>query len=180
MECEKNIVVMIFDDRMEAERAVRDLETAKFESDQVGFAIRGDDATLGGMVTDAVGTKDGRGAVVGAASGAVIGGVLGAAATLLLPGVGPIIAAGLLSAIAGGAVAGTAVGGILGAMTGLGISQHEAEYYEQQFHAGKAIVAVRAGERLVEAEHILRHHGGYNMQFPCQSPVPTGGVFSKP
>jgi hypothetical protein len=180
MALEKPTLVMVFDDRMEAERAVRDLEAAKFEDDQIGFAIRGSDATRGGMITDAVGTKDGRGAVVGAATGAVVGGILGAAATILLPGIGPVVAVGLLGAISGGAIAGTAVGGIIGAMTGLGVSQEEADYYEKCFREGKAIVAVHPDGRLTEAEHILRHHGGYNMQLRENSPVSTEGVFNRP
>src|SRR5262245_37409325 len=111
MTCDRSTLVMIFDDRLEAERAVRDLETAHFEHDQIGFAIRGEDVAFGGMITDATGTKDGRGAVIGAATGAVVGGIIGAAATFLLPGVGPVLAAGMFGAIFGGAFAGTAVGG---------------------------------------------------------------------
>lgn len=173
-------VVAVFDDRLEAERAVRDLEAAKFAGHQIGFTLRGSDVAEGGMVTDAVGTKDGRGAVVGAATGAVVGGTIGAIATFMLPGVGPVLAAGLLGAIFGGAAAGTAVGGILGAMIGLGVSQEEAEYYERKFHEGKAIVAVRADGRAEQAMHILYEHGGYNMHIQKNSPIPTEGILSRP
>src|SRR5438067_10162672 len=116
-------LVGIFDDRLAAEEAVGDLEAAGFENDQIGFVIRGSEVTRGGMITDTVGAKDGRGAVVGAVTGGVVGGVLAAAVTAMLPGVGPVLAAGTLAMFFGYAAAGTAVGGILGAMAGLGISE---------------------------------------------------------
>jgi hypothetical protein len=165
---------------MDAERAVRDLGAAGFTHEQIGFVIRGSDAVQGGMITDAVGAKDGRGAIAGAATGAVVGGALGAAAAILLPGVGPILAAGILAGFAGGAGAGAAVGGILGALTGLGISEDEARHYEHAFHSGKAIVAVTPEDRESEAAEILRKNGGYNLRDRPQSPIPTEGTFSKP
>src|SRR5262245_12062761 len=122
-------LVAIFDDRNEAETAVRDLEQRGFNQDQVGMVISGSEVARGGMITDALGTKDKRGAIAGATAGAVAGGILGAAAAIALPGVGPMIAAGIFTAAFGGAAAGTAVGGILGAMSGLQVSQEEAEYY---------------------------------------------------
>jgi hypothetical protein len=52
-------------------------------------------------------------------------------------------------------------GGQLGAMTGLGVSEDEAVYYEQQFKEGKAIVTVKAGERADDVVGIIRKHGGF-------------------
>jgi hypothetical protein len=174
------VLVGIFDDRLAAERAVRDLEVAGFKDDSIGFAIRGSEVAEGGMITDATGTKDGKGAVTGAITGGMIGGVLAAAASLMIPGVGPVVAGGVLASFFGGAIAGTAVGGILGAMTGLGVSEEEARFYEKEFHAGKAIIAVRPGMRAAEAGEILRRHGGYDLHNRQQSPVDTTGTFSQP
>ena len=47
----RSTLIAIFDDRMEAERAIRDLEASNFRGDQLGFVIRGSDATAGGMIT---------------------------------------------------------------------------------------------------------------------------------
>jgi hypothetical protein len=80
----------------------------------------------------------------------------------------------------GGAIAGTAVGGIFGAMTGLGVSEEEARFYEQEFHSGRALVAVRCGPRAADAAEILRRHGGYDFQNRPNDELPTGGVFSQP
>lgn len=180
MSLNQPVLVAVFDDRFEAEQAVNDLEAAGLEQDKVGFVLRGSDVSRGGMITDAVGTKDGRGAAFGAAAGAAIGGTLGAAGAMLLPGIGPVVAVGLFGAMFGGAIAGTAVGGILGAMVGLGVSQEEAEYYERMFQQGKAIVAVRANGHAEDAMRIIRLHGGYNMQLRAESPVPTEGILHKP
>ena len=174
------VLVGVFDDRLAAEMAVRELEAAEFNDDAIGFAIRGSEVVRGGMITDAQGTKDAKGAVTGAITGGMVGGVLAAAASLMIPGVGPVVAGGVLASFFGGAIAGTAVGGILGAMTGLGVSEDEARFYERHFNEGKAIVAVKPGARAAEAGEILRRHGGYDLHNRQVSPVDTTGTFSQP
>jgi hypothetical protein len=173
-------IVGVFDDRMAAEQAVDRLHQAGFHEDQIGFALRGANEVAGGMITDTVGTKDGKGAVTGAVTGGMLGGVLAAAASLLIPGVGPVVAGGVLAAFFGGAIAGTAVGGIFGALTGLGISEDEAKLYETEFQSGKAIVAVRPRGRWQEAADVLVRNGGQHVHAEMHSPVQTGGVFGTP
>ena len=173
-------VVGVFEDRDAAERAVAELEQHDFKDDQIGFVIRGADAVRGGMITDATGTKDRAGALTGMATGGIVGGVLGALASLVIPGVGPVLATGILTSALGGAVAGVATGGILGAMRGLEISEEEALFYEQEFNAGKAIVAVRAGPRAAEAGQILRQYGGYDIANRRDVPIDTAGPFTQP
>lgn len=157
-------LVTAFDDREQATLAYDELKIAGFKEDQLGFAIRGDDAVRGGMMHDTVGAKDGEGALKGMATGGAIGGILGAAAAAMVPGVGPVLAGGILAGMAGGAAAGAATGGIFGAMHGLGVSEEEAVHYQRAFDCGKAIVTVDAGERQQEAQAILLRHGGYK---PC-------------
>src|SRR5439155_19363079 len=103
-------VVTAFDDRDEAQYAVDELHQAGFSKDRIGFAIRGEDAVAGGMITDATGTHDGEGAIKGAAAGSVIGGILGAIGFAAIPGVGPVMAGGMLAGLAGGAAAGAVTG----------------------------------------------------------------------
>jgi hypothetical protein len=170
------VVVGIFEDRYEAEQAVDELEHAGFSHRDVGFAIRGHDAVEGGMLTDAVGAKDGTGALTGAATGAVAGGLLGALAAIIIPPLGPVLIGGMLATAAGFAGAGAAVGGLLGAMTGLGISEEEARYYEQQFNEGKAILTVRAGEHADQVVQVIRRHGG----FVRRDEIPPDGPQAQP
>lgn len=172
-------VVAAFEDRWAAEQAVDSLHQAGFPHDALGFALRGSDAVHGGMLSDATGAKDGKGAATGMVAGGIVGGVL-AGALALIPGFGPVVLAGVLASMAGGAIAGTAVGGLLGAMTGLGVSEEEAKYYERHFNEGKAIVAVRAGDRHAEAADILVRFGGHHVHSEAVSPVKTDGVFNTP
>ena len=173
-------IVGVFDDRLAAERAVDGLEQAGFREDEIGFVIRGADDVRGGMITDASGTKDGKGALTGAVTGGMLGGILAAAISLLIPGVGPVVAGGVLAAFFGGAIAGTAVGGIFGALTGLGISEDEARFYEKEFGEGRAIVAVKPRGRAQEAADILVRNGGRHVHCELHSPIQTQGVFNTP
>ncbi len=173
-------VVAVFDDRLQAEKAVDALEQSGFPAHSIGYVIRGLDAVSGGMITDAEGAKDVRGATAGAITGGMVGGVVAAAATMLIPGVGPFVAGGVLASFFGGTIAGTAIGGMLGAMRGLGISEHEAKFYETQFHEGRAIVAVKAGAREIEAIEILAKFSGLHIHSEAHSPIPTAGVFHTP
>jgi len=173
-------VVAVFEDRLKAEDAVDALEQAGFDHERIGYVIRGHDAVAGGMITDASGTKDAKGAVAGMLTGGVVGGVLAAAIAVVLPGIGPALVGGVLASFFGGAIAGTAVGGIVGALNGLGVSQDEAEFYDHQFREGKAIVAVKAGPRATVAADILRRFGGTHVHCEDHSPIETEGPFSRP
>jgi hypothetical protein len=173
-------VVAVFEDRLKAENAVDALEQVGFPANSIGYVIRGSDALSGGTITDAEGAKDVKGATAGAITGGMVGGVVAAAATLLIPGLGPFIAGGVLASFFGGAIAGTAIGGIIGAMKGLGVSEHEAKFYESQFHEGRAIVAIKAGARWTDAVEILAKFGGMHIHSEAHSPIPTAGVFHTP
>ncbi|MDQ2884529.1 MAG: general stress protein [Chloroflexota bacterium] len=93
-------------------------------------------------------------------TGSVIGGTLGAVAAMLIPGIGPILAGGLLAATFGGA----AIGGIAGGFLSMGLPEHRARYYEQQFQAGHIIVTVKAGDRQQQALNTLRHYGALEVE----------------
>ena len=69
-----------------------------------------------------------------------------------------------MAATVGGAAAGAAAGGLLGALTGLGVSEEDAKFYEGEFKAGRTIVSVRAAARYDEAVRILRAEGAYDIE----------------
>jgi hypothetical protein len=82
-------------------------------------------------------------------------------AALLIPGVGPFIAFGALGAALTGAVSGAVVGGIAAALIDFsGIPEEDARAYEQQMHAGKTLVAVKArDEDALEVRRVLAAAG---------------------
>jgi hypothetical protein len=89
----------------------------------------------------------------------------------VIPGVGPVLTSGLLASALGGALTGLAGGDLVGALIGLEIPEEEARGYEREFHSGRTIVTVRAGERYDEAAAIL--------QQAAQASLPAGHTLSR-
>jgi hypothetical protein len=155
--------VGVFDDRHHAEEAIEDLKRHGFRDDQIGFAFHGDQRNMGREHHDE-GSAAGEGAVGGLLAGAGIGGLIAAAASVFIPGVGPILAGGILASALAGAAVGAVAGGILGALVGMGVPEEEARYYEGEFHSGRPVVTVGAGDRYAEAMDIMRRHGGHDYE----------------
>ena len=144
----------VFTDFTHAEQAIEELRSSGFASDQIGFVA--DDPAKMEAPPVGSGTRAGRGAVVGADVGGVLGAAVGlTVAAVVVPVAGPVIVGGLLA----GAlvrVMGGASGGILGALIGLNLPEDEARHCEKQFHSGRSLVTVQAGDRYEEAVAILR------------------------
>src|SRR5947209_14256672 len=52
--------------------------------------------------------------------------------------------------------------GILDGLVGMGLSYREASYYNNEFHSGRTIVAVKTNERQQDVANILRLSGAYD------------------
>lgn len=142
----KTIQVGVFEDVDDARIAIRELRDAGFAEDEIGLLTH--DAQGKPELTtfkDMEGNKAVRGATIGAAAGAG-GGALWAIgiAAGLLPAIGPVIAGGLLAAIGLSAGAGAATGLVVGAFVGLGVTDEEAAYYDEEFRKGRTIVVVQS------------------------------------
>ena len=151
-----SIAVGVFTDRLQAFKAIEDLRNNGFSDDLIGFI--GKEGNTGPLQDTVQETRIGS-VATGAVGGGVLGGVLGAAAALLVPGIGPAIAGGIIGATLGGAALGAATGGLLGTLTGMGLSDEEAQYYQNELVAGRTIVTVKAGQRYAEAQNILQRNG---------------------
>lgn len=151
-----SVVVGVFQAMAQARQAIDDLRRAGFTEDEVGFLTR--------VGTTDSGDDTGASTATGAVQGGVIGGVLGAAASLLIPGIGPAIAGGILVATLGGAALGAATGGIIASLTGMGVAEEAAHFYQQELGAGHPIVTVKVSDAQgqEEAEAILRRNGAYD------------------
>jgi hypothetical protein len=167
---ERSLVVGVFTDRSKAEQSIEELRRGGFSDDEIGFAMRGGEAVEGthpgtSQAMD-LGGETGTQAkqeFTGALTGTAAGGMLGAAAALLIPGLGPVTLAGVLAGLVAGAGAGAAAGGIVGALTGLGASEEEARYYQQELEAGRALVVVKTDGRSEEAATVLVNQGAYGL-----------------
>jgi uncharacterized protein (TIGR02271 family) len=161
----RSTIVGVFADRLKADEAVNELMKAGFRSDQIGVAMRQPE---GVAVTDSGSNAEDSEAGTGAITGVVAGLGLGALAGMgvlagMIPVIGPAIAAGTLGVILSNAAAGAGIAGLVGALIGAGIPEHEAEYYHEEFEAGRTIVTVTADGRIDEATAILRRYGAYDM-----------------
>ena len=159
----RTTVVGVFNDRNQAQAAVRDLRQAGFREDQIGVVAPGHDGETAATGTESKGSHVAEGAGIGIAAGAGVGALwaLGIMAGLL-PGIGPVVAGGIFASILASAAGGAAIAGIAGALVGLGIPQEEASYYENEFKSGRTLVTVKADSRYTEARDILRRHGAYD------------------
>ncbi|MFO0888680.1 MAG: YsnF/AvaK domain-containing protein [Isosphaeraceae bacterium] len=174
----RSTIVGVFEDRRHADQAVAELRKVGFRDDQIGVAMRHDEAS-----TDAA-SSGGTYAEEGGVAGLVTGLGLGALAGLgvlagVIPVVGPAIAGGTLGVILSNAAAGAAVAGLAGALIGSGISEEEATYYQGEFEAGRTIVTVTADGRGEEATAILRRFGAYDMSTRGATATATTGAATR-
>jgi hypothetical protein len=156
----ERVVVGVFEHAGDARRAIEDLRGANFSDRKVGLLTHdkeGDPDIR--SFKDMEGTRARAGAAIGAAAGAG-GGTLWALgiAAGILPAIGPVIAGGLLAAVAASAASGAAAGLVVGSLVGLGVSDEEAAYYDDEFRKGRTIVVVQTDDRAELATTILRSH----------------------
>jgi hypothetical protein len=166
-----NLVSAVFDNRSEAESAVRELRQLGVNDSALSIIARHEGAggDYGGASTHEVKEK-GEGLIKGAIGGAGVGALLGIAA-LAIPGVGPLAAAGAIAASAVpeaaaiGAGAGALAGGLSGILTKHGVSDEDARYYEGHINDGGIFVSVDTSEGGVapdQVRDILYRYGGHS------------------
>jgi len=162
---QRSTVVGVFEDRLAADRAIEELRRAGFREDQIGAAMRHAEGTVDATVDETEGESHaGAGALTGALAGLGLGALAGLGVLSgVIPVIGPAIAAGTLGVILSNAAAGAGIAGLVGALIGAGVPEHEANYYQSEFEAGRTIVTVTADGRADEAMAILRRHGAYDM-----------------
>src|ERR1700749_1221287 len=159
----KNTAVFgIYNDPAQAERAVDELGTAGFRTEDISV-----------LLPENVGTKDfahekntkaPEGTATGAGAGAVVGGTLGLLAgigALAIPGLGPFIAAGPIMGALAGLGTGGVVGGIIGALVGMGIPEYEAKRYEGRIKEGGVLLSVHCdtSAEITRAKELLKQTG---------------------
>jgi hypothetical protein len=152
-------ITHVYDDASTAREVVSALEDAGFTSSEISI-VKQHGETVG--TTTAADTDDNDGAKTGATIGLVAGtgaGLLASLGMIAIPGIGPLVAAGVLATTLATAAAGTVTGGLLGALVDYGVSPEHAEVYAENVRRGGTLVSVKAdGERLGEAEEIMREY----------------------
>ena len=85
---------------------------------------------------------------------------MGGLAAVALPGLGTLLAGGILA----GLLEGAAAGGLAGVLLSLGVPESEAHAYGQAVEVGRALVVVRADDRVDEADDILQAYRPYQVE----------------
>lgn len=162
-----NLISAVFDNQAEAERAVSELRNAGVSDSAISIIAQQDGKNT---TTDGSGTEDASDVVGKTVIGAGAGTLLGIAA-LAIPGVGPLVAAGAIASAAiptaalTGAAVGAATGGLAGLLTGHGVHENDAGYYEERVNNGGVFVSVdtQASDLNSQAaQDILYSAGGHN------------------
>lgn len=155
--------VGVFETRGQAQQAVAELNRMGFNDEQIGMVAKDESTAKTGLKDDPTNTRWEEGTGIGAAAGAVTGTGLGlAVAAGLLTPIGPLIAGGALIAFIASIGAGATVGTLVGGLVGLGVSEDDATYYENEVNAGRYVVTVYAGNRASEVKAMFTRYKGYD------------------
>ena len=171
-------VVGIFGERRRAEEALAALRAAGFSQDDLSFIIRRGPANIVDALPLETGTRGEEDAAAGAIAGSAMGGLLAAAAVGALPGIGPVIAGGAAAAIIGAEAAGGLAGGLVGWLTGSGVPEEHARYYDRALPRAAALVVVHAAGRAEEARRILRQARASEVEIAPDPPSSRQGSAS--
>lgn len=141
----------IFKIHADADKAINELHAFGVPTSDLSYVYVNVD---GEIVDDNAPSKTGSGLASGMTAGTVIGAVAGLViANGILPGLGSLIVAGPLAAALGftgvaatavaGAATGAVAGGLIGALTNIGISDADANIYENFVRSGEVLIVAR-------------------------------------
>ena len=103
----------------------------------------------------------GVGGAVGTAVGATIAAIAALGTSLLIPGLNLIVAGPLVAGLAGGG-AGALTGGLLGALAGMGVSEQNAQVYNDAMRQGGVVISVtphNADQAATIKQVMIEHRG---------------------
>jgi hypothetical protein len=174
MSDKKKIVTAVFRDRFDAERAFDYLHAKGYTDAEINVLMS--DRTrstfyptsqkeenkhdAGTMATEGMGV----GGAIGTAVGATLGAILAIGTTVALPGLGLIVAGPLVYGLTG-AGAGAVAGGLVGTLVGAGITEQNAQAYDEALRNGGVVLGVtpRTDDHADEIEKKFKEYNGENV-----------------
>ncbi len=169
----KKMVTGVFRDRYDAERAFDYLHTAGYLDSEINVLMS--DRTRASYYPDKAGEKHeagtlateglGVGGAIGTAVGATLAAVAAIGTTVAIPGLGLLIAGPLAAALAGGG-AGAVTGGIIGALVGAGMTEQNAQAYDEALRSGGVVIGV-VPHNDNDGDEIQRRFREYNGENVC-------------
>ena len=165
--CDARMVVGLFRDGENAERAYRSVSERGYGRESVNMVITDETCKLqfpGEPATGETETRPAEGAGIGAGIGGTIGGLAGslaaAGASVAVPGLGVLIA-GPIAATLAGIGAGGLAGGLIGALIGSGVPEEHVAEYESAVNNGGILLSVKP-RSAADAEHFEKEWKAHN------------------
>jgi hypothetical protein len=160
-------LIGLFDSHTQANAAIHRLRASGFGNDAIGVAVK--ESSYSHLNEENGHTHlSAEAATSGAVSGAGVGvlaGLVLAGSTVVIPGVGTFLMGGPLLSVLAGVGVGAATGGVLGGLIGLGLPEHEAEYFASGVGHGDIIISVETdAARTSLAHNILEEEGAVRTQ----------------
>jgi hypothetical protein len=167
----KKHIVGLFENRMDAEAAIQQLNVRDFADTDFGLFARHEDFREGLGADDeksGVAKGAGYGAAAGGAAGVFVGIVAGAS-IFMIPGLGQILGVGTLAAAVWTTLVstglGAAGGAFMGALMGYGATEEDAHFYMEGIQRGGVLAIVHAPEEYtVEIADILQANNVVNVE----------------
>jgi hypothetical protein len=129
---------------------------------QAWYAREKDDSKnkAGSLGVEGVGV----GGTLGTAIGATVGAAVAIGTSVAIPGLGIVVAGPIVAALAGGG-AGAVTGGLLGGLIGLGISEENAQAYQDVLRQGGVVlgVAPHDSDDIKKIERVFKDNNGENI-----------------
>ncbi len=152
----------VFNSKYEADQAVSRLLSENFKTSEISLIMSDKTRDLFSS-TDDEASRAAKGGVTGAAVGGALGALvagLTAVGSIVATG-GAVLVAGPIVAVLAGAGAGGVVGGLGGALINAGFAADEANEFENEVKAGKAVVVVHCDTdlKISKARSALRVAG---------------------
>lgn len=169
----KKMVTGVFRNRYDGERAFDYLQSIGYLDREINLLMS--ESTRTSEFSAAVREKQnakskaaegmGVGGAIGTAVGATIAAIAAIGTTIALPGVGLIVAGPLAAAFAGGG-AGAVTGGLLGTLVGAGMTEQNAEAYDEALRNGGIVIGV-VPRKASDAADIERKFSEFNGENVC-------------
>jgi hypothetical protein len=168
----KKMVTAVFRNRLDANGVFEELQYLGYPSGEVDVLMsaktRSSFADSDEITKHDAGTMAQEGMAVGGAVGTAVGATLAAVAaigtSLALPGLGIVIAGPIAAALAGGG-AGAVAGGVIGTLIGFGISEENAQSYQEILRQGGVVLGVspRTSEDASKIQTLFKDGNGENI-----------------
>ncbi len=161
-------IIGVFVDEEQALQTIRDLRAAGFE--ERDLSVLAQNPVDAAVIERETGVDIEAERQAGMSETTVFGGLAGMLAgfaTFAIPGVGPLLAIGPIASMFTGALFGAGAGGLIGALIGYGVSEEEANHYQEQLGQGNILVLVaEASGRTEEVYRIFRRNAAVNVNNP--------------